>query len=158
MKLSKPHIYFWISALIIFIAGTFTYSDKKAFIDINIHDTYYIIHVFHLTSLIAAFYLTQGIIYWLLKKIKVPLLSYLTKIHLFCTVGGLIIYFFVMTFFEDNTEIKPGIFNESSIVAWIIVVILCSILFSQVLFLINVIIGLFKRIQNITIKNRQNHS
>ncbi|MFD1162374.1 hypothetical protein [Hwangdonia seohaensis] len=144
MKFAKPHIYFWITALVIFIAGLFTFSDKNALIDINVHNTYFIIHLFHLISLLSFLYFIEGCIYWILKKLKVSLIYYLTQIHLFFTIGGLFIYFLLMTIFEDDTEIEPGVFNEASILGWVIIFIICTILFSQILFLINVIIGLIK--------------
>lgn len=153
MKLDKPHIYFWITALIIFIAGLFTFSDENALIDINVHDTYFILHLFHLISFISFLYFIEGSVYWVLKKLKISLIGYLTQIHLFFTVGGLFVYFLLMTIFKDDTEVEPGVFNETSILGWMIIVIICTILFSQILFLINVIIGLIKCfVRNKTIK------
>ncbi len=153
MKFYKPYIYFWISALIMFIAGLFTYSDENAIIDINFHDTYFIIHLFYLITLISLLYFIEGGIYWIFKKLKISLINYLIQIHIFCTIGGLLIYFILMTIFEDDTEIEQGVFNQSSIIGWVIIVILCTIIFSQVLFLINIIIGLTKRlIRNKTVK------
>ncbi|MCF7569143.1 hypothetical protein L3X37_12315 [Sabulilitoribacter arenilitoris] len=144
MKFTKPHIYFWITAIIIFIAGLFTFSDKNALIDINVYDTYFIIHLFHLISLISLLYLIEGSIYWVLKKLNVCLINCLTKIHLFFTVGGLLVYFLLMIIFEDDTEVEPGVFNESSILGWVITVIICTILFSQILFILNIIFSTVK--------------
>lgn len=153
MKFNKPHIYFWITALIIFIAGLFTYSDENTLIDINIYDTYLIIHLFHLITLISFLYFIEGSAYWIFKKFKISLINYLTQIHLFFTVGGLLVYFLLMTIFEDDTEVEPSIFNETSILGWVIIVIFCTILFSQILFLINLVFSLIKSfIRNKTIK------
>ncbi len=146
MKFAKPYIYFWVSSLIIFSLGLFTYSDENAIIDINVHDTYYIIHLFHLISLISFFYFLLGSFYWVSNKLKVPLVSHLTNIHLFTSIGGFFIYLASMLIFEDDSEIEPGIFNEYSILGWIILILICIIFISQILFLLNISIGLTKRL------------
>ena len=149
MTLKKEYIYFWLSALIIFILGLFTFSDKNAVIDINIHDTYYIIHIFHLITLISLLYFILGSIYWMFKKLKIPLIKNLSLIHLFITIGGLLIYFLLMTLFKDDTEIEPGIYNESSTLGTLLIILFFLIVFAQLLFLLNIIIGFIK----ILIKN-----
>lgn len=69
MKFNRPHIYFWITALITFLVSLF-YSNSNAVIDINVHDTYYVISKFDLTLLIAFAFLVIGLLIFIFSKIK----------------------------------------------------------------------------------------
>lgn len=145
MKIFRANILFCISSFFIFGAGLFTYSDENAIVDINIHDTYYIIHLFHFITLIALVYFFIGSIYWVFKKLKISLSRNLTLTHLICSIGGILLYVLLMAMFEDDTEVEPGVFNESSLLGYAIFGLIALILFSQIIFILNLVIGIVKK-------------
>jgi len=154
MKVFKLYVYFWITSLVIFTLGLFTFSDERALIDINVHDIYYVTHIFNLLAIIALFYFMLGISYWSLHKYNVKIIKPLAKIHTIATIGGFIFYLLFMTIFEDDTQLEGSHFaNESSTLYILIKSIFFIIVISQVLFFINLIISTIKHgIQRTTSK------
>lgn len=103
MKLDKAHIYFWIVALICFVISI-TFFDSDAALDINVHDTYFIIAYFHLISLLSTVLAFIGLIYYFHFKFDVNLNKILTKAHLVGSIVVLIVLMLGSLYFE----IKPS--------------------------------------------------
>ena len=141
----KVFHYFWITSAIIFIIGLFTYSDVRAVINFNIHDTYFVIHVFHLTTLISLLYFLLGISYWAFHKYQVKLIKPLIQIHTMASIGGFLLYIMAMFIFEDDTQTSQSdSFNSTSNLELIITTLFFIIIVSQVLFILNLIISAIK--------------
>lgn len=63
--LSKPHIIIFLLALIFWIFGLIF---RESVIDINIHDTFYVIGFSHITTLIALILGIMSLVFWVLNK------------------------------------------------------------------------------------------
>ena len=142
MKLNKPHIYFFITAFAFFISALFAYNSEEA-IDINIHDTYFVIANSLLMTLIFIFYSFIGLIYYLHFKFDVPQIKFLTKTHTIITIGCVIIYFLGSLFLTKNDF---PLFEETfSLHNFLIVIILLGMIV-QPIFIINSISSVIRNL------------
>src|SRR6218665_2293026 len=95
MNLQKIKVYhlFWITSLIILLIGIVQNSNPNAVLDINIHDTYFVIRNIDNAVLLFTWYFLIGLAYWLVqKKLKKELTKYLTSIHITILIGSFIFY------------------------------------------------------------------
>ena len=99
MKFTKPYIYFWITAIFILLVGLVNYKSDDA-ININIHDTYFIISTTHLTIAISILFFIIGLIYWILGKTTLKLYPRLTQIHTFVSIGSFVAFTMGMLYFS----------------------------------------------------------
>ncbi len=138
MKFKKPHFYFWTTAILILIIGLIIFDSESA-IDINVHDTYYVINHFVLTELIALLLIFAGLLYWIYEKVNRKLNIVLTKTHLITTIGGILAYPLLIA-------ISSRFFKNNSLILNILsAIIILIVIIAQFLFFINLIIGLFKK-------------
>ena len=149
MKAVKPHICFWISALIICSLGLFTHSDKQANHAFNVHDTYYVISYFDLAFLFSIILLFIGLIYYLHFKFNIALIRTLSKIHLFGTIGVFIILIFDFLYFKIKAP-NPNFPLFDNMSSQIPTYGLCILIFSilQVIFALNSIYSAISYIIN----------
>lgn len=68
-KKLKVYHYFWITALLILTLGVYFHNLPDNTLDINIHDTYFVIEHLHVAILLTLFYFFNGIGYWFVEKI-----------------------------------------------------------------------------------------
>lgn len=144
MKFSTPHPYFFVAALIIFIGCLFLYNSEEA-IDINIHDTYFVIaSSFYLFALISILLSFIGLIYYLHFKFKVELIKILSQIHTTITIGSIAAYF-IGTFIHSKLESKNEFpwFDDSNNYAWFIIIITLLGMTAQLLFIANSLASTF---------------
>ena len=96
MKIKFKHRadnYFWVTALLIFIVGTIDhFVSANPMLDVNVHDTYFVIDRFHLTILFTILYAFLGSIYWTLYNLKLKISKALAKSHTKITVFGVMAY------------------------------------------------------------------
>ena len=141
MKLNQPQYYLWGTAILVLITGFINFDSDSA-IDINVHDTYFVIHHFAIAELITLYLLFAGFLYWIYQKANLKLNAHLTKTHLILTVGGILLYFVLSGLFQRNEQADYKTFNIT------ISILILVILFGQLLFILNLILGLFRRITN----------
>lgn len=102
-KITKtPHIVFWILIPITLLIG-FLKPDKT--LDINIHDTYFVIGLISLAVIISIIFGILGLGYWVIIKLNGRLVNWLTIIHLIITIIGffsIIIIFFSLPSIEQD--------------------------------------------------------
>ncbi len=99
----KLHIYFWLIALTSFIFAITNFNSDAA-LDINVHDTYYIIPFFHLILLLSIVLAFTGFIYYLHFKFNIYLFKTLSKIHLVGTAVIFVVLILGFIYFK----IKPS--------------------------------------------------
>lgn len=134
----KPHLIFLIAIPIIILIGILS---GDAVLDINVHDTYYVIAYFYLATLISILFGIIGIGYWIMQKANRKLSKWLNWTHVGLTFGGILIVWILTKFYR--TEIMEYEFNNN--LSLIISLIVLFIIVGQLIFPINIIYGLTKK-------------
>ncbi|MBL1219203.1 MAG: hypothetical protein D8M59_17130 [Planctomycetes bacterium] len=133
--IEKPHLIFFVAIPIIILLGIFS---GENLLDINLHDTYYIISFVEISYLISLLFLFIGLCYWVIFKFNKTLLISLSKIHILFTIGGTILWWFsAFNFFLD-----PKSFDVNFTMSVISSILEVIILIGQFCFLINILIGI----------------
>jgi heme/copper-type cytochrome/quinol oxidase subunit 1 len=140
MKLlfKKPHLIFWISIPILMIIGLI--GENKV-LDINVHDTYYIISHTHLAIFISFNFGIIGLGYWLALKTIRKLSKLLSLIHIIITFGGIILIWILSQLFRESIMEQEYNTNLSLSITLITVIVILG----QIIFPINIIRGLIKK-------------
>ena len=133
----RPHIIFLVFAVITFILG----FNANGGIDINIHDTYYVISNYHFATLISILFGIIGLIYWIVKKVNGNLSKRLNLIHVTLTFGGIFLILILNEFFRKS--IMEYDFNEN--LTMVIYLISAIVIFGQIIFPINIISGIIRK-------------
>ena len=138
------YLYFWTTAIVLIAVSFYLFYFQDSVIDINVHDTYFVIHNSHILQLLAFIYIFLGFIYWLFKKGNIKLITVLTKVHTAFTLlvipVYLIGYHLFILFFESNFPM----FDHTPKIQIFLKIIVLVTLIAQLLLILNVIIGLFK--------------
>lgn len=126
--------------------GGFLNAQKT--LDINIHDTYFVISYWHFGMLLSFIYSFIAVIYFVLIQLNFALIKWITAAHVIITIGGV---FLIGLFFQLIRETAPGDFesllndiNFNAYMTWGIWITFFSILGMQAVFVINVIQALVK--------------
>ena len=134
----EPHLIFLLAIPIIILVGIL---GGDAMLDINVHDTYYVIAYLHLAILISIVFGLIGTGYWLMGKANRKLSKWLNWTHIGLTfVGPLVVLILAQFYQRDIMEYE---FNNNLTI--VIMVIIILVILGQILFPINIILGLFKR-------------
>jgi heme/copper-type cytochrome/quinol oxidase subunit 1 len=151
LKNIKVYHLFWIIASIIVIIGLSNHNDT---LDINVHDTYFVVAYLHVTIALFLFYFLNGLGYWLIQKqLKKKLLKPLTIIHSTILIGSFIIYWLII-FLDDKLFVidpnfpllnyKNEIINMTLVSEFLLIVFLAF-----PIFIINLFVSLLRRTNNI---------
>ncbi|WP_024770899.1 cbb3-type cytochrome c oxidase subunit I [Aquimarina macrocephali] len=137
----KPHLIFLLTIPIIMLIG---FLSRGAVLDINIHDTYYIIDYFYLATLISILFGIIGLGYWIMQKVNRKLSKWLNWAHIVLTFGGVILVPILNQLYRK--EIIEYKFNNN--LTLVITVIILLMILGQLIFPINIIYGLIKNRKN----------
>lgn len=140
----KPFITFWAVIPVIISIGV---ANSNETLDINIHDTYYVIHYNILSYLFALLFGLIGFGYWIMVKLKRRLLIWLNAIHIITTWVG-IIGILTSPLLFGRTYPEPSVnsfFYGVLAFNLIIVIFVLLIITGQLCYLANLSIGLIKR-------------
>ena len=146
IKNIKVYHLFWFVATISLLIGIFN-PDQT--LDINIHDTYFVIASLHMAIVLFVFYFINGLAYWSVQKIlRKPLLRYLTLIHSIIVIGSYIFYWLIVLYcklFLSNSEFP--LFDDGSQLINITVTFefMLIIFIALPIFLVNLSIAFFKK-------------
>jgi heme/copper-type cytochrome/quinol oxidase subunit 1 len=146
MKLLNQNAYyfFWITAIVLIALSIYWLNFEDAVLDINVHDTYFVIHNSHILQLLAIIYSFLGFIYWFFKKIDIKLMRVLTRLHTAITILVIPIYFIGHPLFISFSESNFPLFDDTAKIQIFITVLVLITLVAQLLLILNVIISLFK--------------
>ena len=135
--IEKPHLPFLIAIPIIMLIGILS---GDAVLDINVHDTYYVIAYLHLAILISILFGIIGIGYWVMLITERKLSKWLNWTHIGLTFGGTLVVWILSKF--NRTEFMEYEFNNN--LTLIITLIILFMFFGQLIFPINIIYGLIR--------------
>ena len=126
--------FFWGLIPLFFILS---FLGRNFTVDIQMHDTYFVVSPFHIGQLLCFEFFIFGLIYWLLRKNR--LLSFLTSSHILFTITCTII---VILYHLFNGRFQTHDLNFLKIGrTWYSIIILLYVI-SQILFLVNIIYAL----------------
>ena len=141
----KTYVPFLVLITIILVIG---FINRKETLDVNIHATYYVIKNLHLAILLSIFLGILGLGYFLTKMFSISLINWMTILHILITIFGVLLIYILFKV-QLNLEAKTN--NIESFLKYFKIIkrinialfsILGLTIFSQLLFLINIIIGL----------------
>jgi len=117
-------------------------GDKSETLDINIHDTYYVITFQHAYILLCLICFITGLIY-LISEVKIHLLSILSLIHVYGSLFFLGMFFYYLGKINTSSIFDSIDYNLRTIISLLIFVGL------QLLFVFNLFISIIKKLSNL---------
>jgi heme/copper-type cytochrome/quinol oxidase subunit 1 len=147
----KPYHLLLLTALIFILTSIFLLKQSNS-VDIHLHDTYFVIahtHIFWLLAVLALFVWT---LYLVTNKFLYS--KALSWIHITITI--LTLFLFALTLFSSDSFMNPAPRRYYDYSNWnsidnytmftkAIAIIIFVLLFGQLLYVVNLIVGLFKR-------------
>ena len=134
--MKKPHLTFWILSSFFLLIGFLNEIDFSKIYSSNIdtgNNMFMKTEHINLYPIIVIFLAILGIIYWLLKKGNIHLLNKLNLTHLILTTIGIVFFAFPRILMKNINIIMENAMN--------------LIFIGQLIFLINIVLGIAKRIQ-----------
>lgn len=145
----KPFISFLILIPIIMVIG---FLNRKETLDINVHDTYYVINNLHLAIILSIFLAIISLGYFLIKIFNISLINWMTISHILITIFGMLIIYILFRI-QLNFEVKSydieSILKYSKTIQRIrftLFSFFIVVLLSQLVFLINFLVSIFKKL------------
>ncbi|KLT70836.1 hypothetical protein [Flavobacterium sp. ABG] len=144
--IQKNPYFIFLALIVIFLAIGFLNAEET--LDINIHDTYFVISYLYFAVLLSVIYTFLAILYFALIKLNFPLIKWLISTHVIVSVGGLLL---IWIFSQLKREVAPGdiesyiadmTFNDKMLLGIFITV--GTMIATQVIFVVNVIQALIK--------------
>lgn len=145
-----PYTYFFGSAIIIFLIGTEyiirNYLIKYSTININIHDTYFVISHFDFSKIVASIFLLIGFIYLYLYTWNFNLSKILVKIHTILSISCFLVFYFGWFYFEMTHSNKFPLFNNQSKENALNILVISIFIIAQIIFILNLMHSLIKKV------------
>jgi heme/copper-type cytochrome/quinol oxidase subunit 1 len=115
-------------------------------IDINIHDTYFVIPYKHIFILAALLFGIIGFGYWLVNYINGKLVKWLTLVHLLVTLGGFLLMW-TLNFYFGESNLPTSDFTYTRVFAFntILAMLGLIVMAIQIVYPINLLIAIIKR-------------
>ena len=140
--IENPYLIFLLSIPLIMLIGILS---GEADLDINVHDTYYVISYLHLAILISILFAIISIGYWIMLKTNRKLSKWFNLTHIILTIGGLISLFGISILPSDsNYDSSSLIFDDLAMESLLRTLIILLMIFGQLIYIINLIIGIFR--------------
>lgn len=128
-------------------------------LDLANHDTYYVINDQHVFRMLALLFFGFGLIHWLIEKVKIQLNRKLSFVHFVLSVLTLLSVLFI--YFEYEVKSQPrysdySVYGEFETVEtnlqfnFVAAGILVLFLITQVVFLVSLLVAIFKKIKSLT--------
>ena len=141
---SKPYLLLLFVSIIMYVFSFIW--DKKETLDINIHDTYYIIEFQNGFILLCLSFLITGLIYLIFDYFKIQLFYFLSRIHIYGSLVFIGLFFFYLNKINSAEDFQ---LIDSIDYNFRIIISLLLFVFLQFIFLINLIISIIKKLSNL---------
>ena len=142
--LKKPYIVFWITIPFLILYGLLS----KGIISINVGHVYINIQKIHFGALISILNLIIGLGYWIMSRFKFRLSKKLSSLHITITILGLVLIWIISFFFREISlewyDSKLTDIGFNNMLDSTILILILIILIGQILYLINLLIGLIR--------------
>ncbi len=138
----KPFLLFWGIVPFLIVLGL--YKNQHT-LDLNIHDTYYVISQYYVAIGFALIAGLIGLIYFVLIRIKIKLSNTLNTIHWILTLVGIILLIDIFGLFFSDLFIEKRYYTTTQIPNLNIFYYILMIFIGQIIFLINIIKGFLHR-------------
>ena len=136
-------LYFLLLLLsIAFLIGGFLSKDET--LDINVHDTYYVVAYNHFYYLISIVTFLLFLVYWIFDKIKFDLIKSLSIVHVFGTLLSVLGLCFPYHLIFTTPEF-PLFDDYNKVNLYLTISAILFVAFQQV-FLLNILITLIKKL------------
>ena len=136
--IDKPHIIYLLTIPIIMLIGILS---RDVVLDINVHDSYFVITYLHFAILLSMLFGIIGIGYWIIQKTGRKLSKWLSSTHIGLTFGGILVVWILTKLYR--TEIMEYEFNYY--LSKTITVVILLMIVGQLTFPINIVCGLLKK-------------
>lgn len=153
LKKIKTYHLFWCVAALILLIGLFD-NDPDSTLDINIHDTYFVIANLHVAVVLFLFYFLNGFGYWAVEKLlKKKLEKSLTLIHCIILIGSFVFYWLIVFYtklFLPNPEF--ALFDNHYLINRILIYEFFLIIFvATPIYITNLLIGPFRKSNSLSV-------
>jgi len=137
--LNKPHVAFWIMAIYVLARGYYIHiiNDNSA-LDINIHDTYFVVAHTHIAHILFFLFTLLGFIYFSFSITKIELVKNLTKIHVFITIISVFVNDLAKPLLYDYNNKNFPLFDRTVNYQSFFTILIIIVLIAQILFILNI--------------------
>ncbi len=140
--LNKPYLFFWGLIPLLLVLG-FVKSDEV--ININIHDTYFIIVMFHFVIFLSFLLLILGLGYWIVLKLKKRLFKILSVLHVGFTFLGIVVLLITLMIPNNIITSTNTLLDSLKTINILLTLGVLLIVFGQVFYPFNILLSLFKK-------------
>lgn len=148
LKNIKVYHLFWIVSVLIILVGLVLDNYPNSILDINIHDTYFVISNYHASIILFLFYFLTGFGYWIIQKVlNKQLVKYLTIFHSVILIGSFFFYWIVVLIGKFNLNDRTYNYSDDfELINIVLISELFLILFiATPIYIINLLIGIFRK-------------
>lgn len=131
--LNKPYRSIWIAVPVII---SLSLIGLNGVMDVQMHDTYFVISLFHVGVIFSLFLGLAGFIYWLFRKRR--LVNWMTVTHIAITISAFVLVLLSGLISNGSLEVSRSV-NQFLLPIIILVVL------SQLIFIVNLIIALIRK-------------
>lgn len=143
MKLNKPHIWFFLIAFTIVLIGFFCFNSNHV-LDINVHDTYYIVAYRDVSILMALIFFLIGSIYFLLNIFQIKLKSLFVKVHLSISISSIMALIIASSVIHSEVQnLSFPLFDDLSYYLVFCTLIFLILIITQIFFIVFSLIKIF---------------
>ena len=140
----KIYHWFWMSLIPITILWSFFYYTSELVLDINIHDTYFVISYADVLLLLASYLFVIGNIYFLFNYWSIKLNKLSSNIHKYLSTTCIILIAVIKLYYANSENQDFPLFDVTTNELTYIAITFFVFLIAQLIFLINIILGIFK--------------
>jgi len=136
--IENQHLLFLLAIPVVLLTG---YVNGESSMDICIHDTYFVISLYHISILTTALFAVVGLVYIILRKANKRPSKMLSSIHIgFTFIIPVIIHILEQFYREDVME-----YEFNGILSSIITLLFLLVLLGQFIFPLNVLYAILKK-------------